>query len=78
MIVVIGGTGNVGSKVISNLRDSNTPYLAIQSANGATEGYRKGNLMDLVFLNEVLSEAKPCSQFCRGLSILNGRNIRNC
>ncbi len=58
MIVVIGATGNVGSKVTANLKTSNSPFLGVRSAGGVTNGLRSGELMDRVFLTDILAEAK--------------------
>lgn len=58
MIVVIGATGNVGSKVIANLQNLNTSFLGIRSAEGAPNGVRSGDLMYPAFLTDMLSEAK--------------------
>jgi uncharacterized protein YbjT (DUF2867 family) len=57
MIVVLGATGNLGSKVTAKLQETNTPFLGITSAGREMPGFRRGDLMDRGFLTEILSEA---------------------
>ncbi|SKB50082.1 Rossmann-fold NAD(P)-binding domain-containing protein [Daejeonella lutea] len=58
MIVIIGATGNVGSKVTANLQHLDIPFLGIRSANGAPDGIRSGDLMDPDFLKDIASNAQ--------------------
>jgi len=57
MIVVLGATGTLGSKVTAKLRETNTPFLGIASPGQEMPGIRRGNLMDRSFLTEILSGA---------------------
>ena len=57
MIVVLGATGNAGSKITAKLQETNTPFLGIASAGSGIQEFRKGDLMDRGFLTEILSGA---------------------
>lgn len=57
MIVVLGATGNLGSKVTAKLQETNTPFLGIASAGSARQEFQRGDLTDRGFLTEILSEA---------------------
>ncbi|NEU07000.1 hypothetical protein GZH53_01635 [Flavihumibacter sp. R14] len=57
MIVVLGATGNVGSKITAKLQETNTPFLGIGLANSEIQGFRRGDLMDRNFLEQILSGA---------------------
>jgi uncharacterized protein YbjT (DUF2867 family) len=57
MIVVLGATGNLGSKITAKLQETNTPFLGIASAGSGMPGVCRGDLMDRGFLTEILSGA---------------------
>lgn len=57
MIVVLGATGNAGSKITAKLQETNTPFLGITSTRSARQEFRRGDLMDRAFLTEILSGA---------------------
>jgi hypothetical protein len=57
MIVVLGATGNLGSKIIAKIKETNTPFLGIASAGSVMPGVRRGDLMDRSFMTEILSGA---------------------
>jgi uncharacterized protein YbjT (DUF2867 family) len=56
MIVVLGATGNLGSKITAILKESNTSFIGV-SATSEIPGFRRGELMDRSFLAEILSGA---------------------
>jgi uncharacterized protein YbjT (DUF2867 family) len=57
MIVVLGATGNAGSKITAKLQETNTQFLRIASAGSGMQGVSSGDLMDREFLTEILSGA---------------------
>ena len=57
MIVLLGATGNVGSKISTRLHKSNTPFLGIGATGPEINGFSRGDLMDRSFLREIFSKA---------------------
>lgn len=59
MIVVLGATGHLGSKVSNKLAEKNVPFRGIASPASPVKSpeFLTGDLMDGNFLREILSEA---------------------